>query len=405
MIVIYGRRSYGRVDAHGGEHAHTNFAHIYYMPLVPIGSFWVTEDLGGSVRGFKITASGKSILAAYLRMWGPFAAVVGMATGGLGGYLVAAAAIVACLYAWTWRSLGGASNLRKSDFHLLAFGTRCDPVRLPTELRLQFKAELDDKWAKLATGRPPEDVATHGAKTLDEAVVAYGLLRLAALDGHESAAVAADRLLHGQHDLPKSADGPYRGDHTPNAAVLDDVAAAARLVRPSEPEPPRVPWWAFTKRKAALVALLGLAAIGGLLEESPGLREPLHPTAAQLEWKQPSDRFVEISCAETFNTGEHVHKKELWGCDFGEATLAVVGTPDGNVVVGKLKSVFDLPGMYFDDRDEHGSPSSEHIYRVYLELKSRSEAIAAVVAAIGLLTLVLGIAGFWGFRAWKHRAA
>src|SRR5512144_3366345 len=105
MVIIFGRRAFGRIEAHGGEHAQTSFAHVYYMPLVPVSSFWVTHAGPGGARGFEIRTSGTSILAAYLRSWAPLVAVIAFAIGGLGGVAVGAAAVAACAWAWTLRSL------------------------------------------------------------------------------------------------------------------------------------------------------------------------------------------------------------------------------------------------------------------------------------------------------------
>jgi hypothetical protein len=63
-VVIYGRRAYGRVHQHEGEYADTQFAHIDFIPLFPIGSFWVTQDLGNGQRmGFPIKLNGRSVAA------------------------------------------------------------------------------------------------------------------------------------------------------------------------------------------------------------------------------------------------------------------------------------------------------------------------------------------------------
>jgi hypothetical protein len=41
-VVVYpfGLGSYGRVAAHGGEYAHTQFFQVGYLPVVPLGSTW-----------------------------------------------------------------------------------------------------------------------------------------------------------------------------------------------------------------------------------------------------------------------------------------------------------------------------------------------------------------------------
>lgn len=60
MIVIYGQSNYGAVDEQGGQYAVTRFAHVYYMPLIPMTSFWMT----GPERGFEIGMAWKSVLVA-----------------------------------------------------------------------------------------------------------------------------------------------------------------------------------------------------------------------------------------------------------------------------------------------------------------------------------------------------
>ena len=76
-VIIYGVRSYGRVDAHAGEHAQTKFFHIWFAPLVPVGSWWVTPTGGHSIK-----PNLKSIAAGYLRIWG-LIATIGLLTAGL----------------------------------------------------------------------------------------------------------------------------------------------------------------------------------------------------------------------------------------------------------------------------------------------------------------------------------
>ena len=90
MFFIWGRRAYGRVDAHGGEHAHTVFYHLYFMPLFPTMSAWNVSP----GRGFGTRWNLKSVVATYLRMWGPLAALGCFVAGGLpamiaGGVLAA----------------------------------------------------------------------------------------------------------------------------------------------------------------------------------------------------------------------------------------------------------------------------------------------------------------------------
>lgn len=77
MVIVYGSRFYGKVGACGTSYLATQFAHIYYIPLVPIGTHLVLEQNGdGSFRGIKAPFSFKSMMAAYLRVWGPLAIII-----------------------------------------------------------------------------------------------------------------------------------------------------------------------------------------------------------------------------------------------------------------------------------------------------------------------------------------
>ena len=74
-MIVYGTRHYGKVDrlgldAKGGPHVATRFAHIYFLPLIPLGSTLVVAESGNGVEGLKLSLSGKSVLFAYLRNWG-----------------------------------------------------------------------------------------------------------------------------------------------------------------------------------------------------------------------------------------------------------------------------------------------------------------------------------------------
>ena len=181
MLIIYGRRSYGRADECGDEYAHTRFFHVYYLPLVPTSSFWVTREADGQTMGLPIALDLKRG-AAYLRTWAPVIAVGSLASASIIG--VASALVLLALSAgsYRWRWVRGAHARKRSDFNLLAYGTRCDPSRFDAAQRRSMRASLDQRRVQAASPRPPEDVSRFGAANLDEAVIAYGLLRLAALE-------------------------------------------------------------------------------------------------------------------------------------------------------------------------------------------------------------------------------
>jgi hypothetical protein len=214
MIVIYGTRFYGEVDRHGDQRQLTRFFHLYYVPLVPVGTLWVTRNIESGYGGHAVAMSGRSVVAGYARVWGPLAAVAAIATGSIGGLVAASALAGLCAWSWTWRSLRSARERRRSDFHLLALGTRCDPLRMEPELASVLQADVAKRWAQVADGRSPDDVARLGATSPLQAVLAYASLRLAARlapgDHARAARQASERVLDAIRDVNELEGGPYR---------------------------------------------------------------------------------------------------------------------------------------------------------------------------------------------------
>jgi hypothetical protein len=230
MIVIYGTRFYGQVDSYEGQHQLTKFFHIYYVPLIPVGTLWVTRELDRGYSGHAVQMSGKSVLAGYARVWGPVAAIAAIAAGSVGGIVAAAALAGVSVWTWTWHSVRNARERRRSDFHLLAFGTRCDPLKMEDELASVLAANVAERWAQVANGSTPEDVARLGAADPTQAVLAYASLRLAARlapgEHARKARDASERILDAIKDGDAMLEGgPYRSTGQPQlpegASVTD----------------------------------------------------------------------------------------------------------------------------------------------------------------------------------------
>ena len=330
MVIIYGHRSYGRVEQHGGEYAHTQFAHIYYMPLFPTGSSWV---IGGG-RGIKIGLHGKSVLAAYLRTWGMALALLALfASPGPIGIAVMAALAALSIYAWTWTNLKGERARRRGDFNLMAYGTRCEPARMLPETRAAIRTALEGRRARFADPRPPEDVARFGARHRDEAVIAYGLLRLAEVDhGSREATADAERLLDGNHDQLPVVDGPYRepGQEVPDAMLPEmAVPAAAASAVPKPPSRPRPPYRGFLRepviRWVLIAACFSLGALG--LSHVGAALGPRPVSSTSLD--EHSTGFVALTCTSSAELGtwqpEYEHEKyRVFDCNVGDRSLLVV---------------------------------------------------------------------------------
>ncbi len=68
MYLFYGSRTFGKVDEiEGVGHVATEFGHIFWFPLVPKETFFVTKEKWNGVEGIPIGMSMKSVGTAYGR--------------------------------------------------------------------------------------------------------------------------------------------------------------------------------------------------------------------------------------------------------------------------------------------------------------------------------------------------
>ena len=71
MVIISGVRFAGKVDAVPKVgHVATRFFHLYYVPLIPVGTFLVTDERDDEFSGLPLPWSFKSILVGWLRTAG-----------------------------------------------------------------------------------------------------------------------------------------------------------------------------------------------------------------------------------------------------------------------------------------------------------------------------------------------
>jgi hypothetical protein len=214
MLIIYGSRWCGQVDTQEGQCQLTRFAHIYWMPILPVGTMWATSKVDKGFQGHKVRWSWRSVLAGYARFWGPVVTLFGIAQLSLDGALTATIAASLCAWSWTWYGVRGEREQRRSDHHAAAYGTRCDPLRMPRQLAFSLRTEVDRAWAAASDGRTPEDVARLGATAPGEAALAYATLRLAARtavgDAAKLARATSEKLLDASVRAPVADAGPYR---------------------------------------------------------------------------------------------------------------------------------------------------------------------------------------------------
>jgi hypothetical protein len=100
MVIISGVRFAGKIDAVPRVgHVATRFFHLYWIPLIPLGTFLVTSEKDDDFTGFPLPLSGKSILIGWLRTagWIGLTAAVALAFMAAGekqyGWAGAAAAV------------------------------------------------------------------------------------------------------------------------------------------------------------------------------------------------------------------------------------------------------------------------------------------------------------------------
>ncbi len=202
MLIIHGTGMYGRIHACGGSYLGTRFVHLWYLPVVPISSHRVFPSHDhGSFQGIDVPLSWRSVMAAYLRIWGVIVmlccflaltgALVGLVAqrpapaqsfqlGDLFGLLFAGffAVVSAGAVVWSWFILGKLSpaEKRRREVYAQYTGIAADPADLEN-LRAVLRERLLGAIANAARGlastgyRVPADPATQwGSIALDPTV-------------------------------------------------------------------------------------------------------------------------------------------------------------------------------------------------------------------------------------------
>ena len=70
MIVVWGSKLYGKVDEiEGVGHVATQFGHLFWIPLLPMNSYFVTKQEGGHFEGTPLGLQAKSVMAGFARVF------------------------------------------------------------------------------------------------------------------------------------------------------------------------------------------------------------------------------------------------------------------------------------------------------------------------------------------------
>ena len=430
-VIIYGSHEYGKVDEHAGEYAVTRFFHLWWLPLFPTGSTWIAGRTSEGAYGHGIKLHGKSVLAGYLRVWGPLVAlgnaIAVLETPGLGHAIATLVSIALVAWTWSWRSLRTERARRRSDFNFVAFGVRCEPRRMRPEQRALVKRDLEARWQAQKPDGSPNDVARHGAKDPAQAVLAYGLLRLAAAERGRAGAAEdgeADAILDGTQVPSGIVDGPYRGAQTaatgsaPSGATLADLVEV-RLAERVAANPDLVPTKAdletqFKRKRRRYRLGLGVAtfmSLGAIVPVAMALQPTIDVGITELRAvKPPTTRLVRVDCSaidgplweETTSRGRSTAAYSM--CTVGRYLLPIkheVGeTLAPGIIEGKL-SWIDTNALWVREGLATEPELEARSLDVYLDTDGKSDRVFS--AFIGAL-FVLGTPLLWvAYRRWRRR--
>lgn len=129
MIFIYGVELYGKVHAREGQYIATRFFHVFFLPLLPLGSVHILGREPGQTHMSKVELPlhGLSIITAYMRTWAPLLGVLVFPKSLL------ASALLLCLYILSWGEYGATGEEQPPGAGLSAGGgeRKSQPVALP----------------------------------------------------------------------------------------------------------------------------------------------------------------------------------------------------------------------------------------------------------------------------------
>jgi hypothetical protein len=77
-VVIWGERTYGRIEEFEGTCVATRMGHLYFVPIGPHRGQLVFKDAQGRERAFTTRIDRRSLLVVYARWWSPIAAIVAL---------------------------------------------------------------------------------------------------------------------------------------------------------------------------------------------------------------------------------------------------------------------------------------------------------------------------------------
>jgi hypothetical protein len=409
------QRVFGRIDERGGEFAATSFFHIWFLPLFPTQSVWIFPEWD-QLRALDTRWHPRSIVVAYARAWCPIIAAICLTNDSVASFCVAALAIAVWAMSWAWRMMPGAHAQRRSDLHLLALGTRCEPRRMSERTRAEVLAEVTRTWEAIANNRSPEDVARFGSARVDELIIAYGVLAMHAVtdppDEAKPARKAAAGIALGHHD-PVEFAGVFRsvdsGQPVIGRAELSKVVAERAAIAGHDQvlATERVPksWvqrvvWGSLRERLFGYLLVGCGVIAGL-GMLANVRDPdtLDFVQNQALANTIGTRRIDVRVAcDSIERHRAAVPESAWLCHVGKKILPMVDLteiPANRVVHGALVS--RRPFGSFRDWEQllqRGSHVDMWTYQVYLDTALRSK-LGQIVLGATVLATALGLLALW----------
>jgi hypothetical protein len=141
MLLIYGVELYGKVHAREGQYIATRFFHVFFLPLLPLGSVHFLGREPGQAHMTKVDLPlhGLSVITAYMRTWAP---VVGLL---LLPESLLASALLLCLYILSWGEYGATGEEQPRGAGLSAGGgeRKSQPVARPKPKARADKSERE----------------------------------------------------------------------------------------------------------------------------------------------------------------------------------------------------------------------------------------------------------------------
>ncbi len=124
MVIIWGSRLMGKVDVVPGLfHVATQFGHLNYLPLIPMGTYLVLSQDGNGFRGMPIGFSFKSMLMAWVRtglfLVAVIASIIGAIAAGdgkTGEWVTPVAVAVATwtVFGMTWHRVASRASFQRA---------------------------------------------------------------------------------------------------------------------------------------------------------------------------------------------------------------------------------------------------------------------------------------------------